>query len=441
MNILRNFSKLSWQEKVETLSRDTSLSDELKERLRKFRHEDDTIQSSIDRISENVLSSFYLPYSIAPNFLINGQVYHVPMVTEESSVVAAASKGAKLWAERGGFQAEIVNTLKVGHVHLKSSAPFAMLSEFFETSRNAIVGEMSPLTEKMERRGGGIRRIHLVDTSAKIEHYYQIRFEVDTCDAMGANFINSLLETYALKFKEKASTWPKFDQGGHDIQIVMAILSNYTPECLVKAKISCPIEELRFDPTLTEHEYCEKFNFAVKIANITPDRAVTHNKGIFNGIDAVILATGNDFRSVEACGHAYACRKGSYQALTTVFVENREFHYELEIPLALGTIGGLTRNHPLVQISMELLRNPSAKELMAIVASVGLSQNFSAVNSLITSGIQKGHMKLHIRNIFEQLQVGKEEQEILLAHFKEKTVSYHEVRTTLGLIQNLQKTG
>jgi hydroxymethylglutaryl-CoA reductase len=232
---------------------------------------------------------------------------------------------------------------------------------------------------------------------------------------MGANFINSILEQVATEFKTRVSEDLK--PQSNDFQIIMSILSNYTPECLVECSVSCPITELgHFSDAMGPHEFAQKFVNAVKIAQVDTNRAVTHNKGIMNGIDAVVLATGNDFRAVEACAHAYAARSGQYQSLSEAKIIGDEFHFTLKLPLAIGTVGGLTSLHPLAKASLMILEKPSAEKLMMIMASVGLAQNFSAVKSLITTGIQKGHMKLHLLNVLNQL--GADQNQIGLRYKK-----------------------
>ncbi|MEK0420523.1 MAG: hypothetical protein RLZZ161_374, partial [Bacteroidota bacterium] len=210
------------------------------------------------------------------------------------------------------------------------------------------------------------------------------------------------------------------------VQIVMSILSNYTPECIVRAEVSCPIEEINEGSGIGNREFADKFCRAIRIAEIEPYRAVTHNKGIMNGIDAVVLATGNDFRAVEACAHAFASRNGGYRSLTHAEIKDDHFVFSIEIPLSLGTVGGITNLHPMVKFAHEILGNPGAAELMQIVATAGLAQNFSAVRSLITSGIQKGHMKMHLLNILNQLEATEEEKAQIVEYFKDHVVSYSE---------------
>ena len=258
----------------------------------------------------------------------------------------------------------------------------------------------------------------------------------ETIDSMGANFINSCLEQLAKTFKDAAHSYIDFNLNERDITIVMSILSNYVPNCLVRAEVSCQVSELA-DKKITNPEFfAEKFVQAVRIAEIEPFRAVTHNKGIMNGVDSVILATGNDFRAVEAGVHAYAARNGKYSSLSHAKIENGLFSFWMEIPLALGTVGGLTSLHPLVKVALEILGKPSAKELMQLAAVVGLAQNFAALRSLTTTGIQEGHMKMHINNILNQFQTTFEERKIIKAHFEGNSISHAAV---VNFIEKLRK--
>jgi len=287
----------------------------------------------------------------------------------------------------------------------------------------------------MEKRGGGILDIKLVDKTDKLENYYQLHATFNTKDSMGANFINSCLEQFAKTLEREVASYEGFSESEKQIQIIMCILSNFVPNCLVRAEVSCKVEELNEDTGVNPMEFAEKFVKAVKIAEIEPYRAVTHNKGIMNGVDAVVLATGNDFRAVEAGAHAYASRNGSYSSLSHASIENGVFKFWLDIPLALGTVGGLTSLHPLVKFSLEMLGKPSAEDLMKIVAVTGLAQNFAALRSLTTTGIQKGHMKMHIHNILNQFQATKEEKEKVMAHFNDTTASHSLVVDYLEMIR------
>jgi hydroxymethylglutaryl-CoA reductase len=203
----------------------------------------------------------------------------------------------------------------------------------------------------------------------------------------------------------------------------MSILSNYAPKCLVRASVKCPVSDFIPENGWTGNDFAKKIIQAVEIAKKESYRAVTHNKGVMNGVDAVVLATGNDFRAIEAGVHSYASKNGQYTSLSNAFVKNDIFHMELVIPLALGTIGGLTRLHPMVKWSLELLGNPDAKTLMKIIAVTGLAQNFAALRSLVTSGIQKGHMKMHLLNILNQMGASEDHKKAAIIYFKKHIVS------------------
>jgi hydroxymethylglutaryl-CoA reductase len=207
----------------------------------------------------------------------------------------------------------------------------------------------------------------------------------------------------------------------------MSILSNYVPNCLVRAEVSCPVADLEAESGISGANFARKMVQAVAVANSEPYRAVTHNKGIMNGVDAVVLATGNDFRAIEAGVHAYASRSGRYRSLSQAEVSDGIFRFWMDIPLALGTVGGLTGLHPLVRVAHEILQKPSAPELMQIVAVAGLAQNFAALRSLVTVGIQRGHMKMHLLNILNQLSATRQEKETLIDHFKTHTVTHNAV--------------
>ncbi len=433
------FSKLTKPEKINWLSENFFPEPEAAVRsFAEWQHANIDVQRVIDGFTENAVANFPLPLSVAPNFLINGTIYAVPMVIEESSVVAAASSAAKFWADRGGFHAEVVGTVKLGQVHFRWAGCSERLRAIFPDLKASLLAESKDLTANMERRGGGILDLELLDFTHLEPRYYQLRASFETCDSMGANFINSVLERFADSLEHFLTNTPGLNDTERDVEVVMAILSNYTPQCLVRAWAETPIasfEQLARKQGMDAAALADRFAVAVRIATIDPYRATTHNKGIFNGIDAVVLATGNDFRAVEACGHAYACRDGQYRSLSCCTVEDGMFRFELEIPLALGTVGGLTALHPLAKCSLEMLGNPSASELMCIAACVGLAQNFAAVRSLITTGIQQGHMKMHLTNILHHLGASEMEVEAAQVHFSNQTVSFSAVRAFLSSVQ------
>lgn len=429
---IAGFSKLTKSEKIDWIV-NTYLSKNkfAKDILTQYWNSDTKLQQLHDEFIENTISNYYLPLGVAPNFLINNEFYTIPMTIEESSVVAAASKAAKFWLDRGGFKTSVISTTKIGQVHFIYNGDFNKLETFFNAVKPQLLEDTRAITTNMEKRGGGILDIVLRDKTADINGYYQLHASFETLDAMGANFINSCLEQFAKTFKAEALNFELFTDAEKQIDIVMSILSNYVPDCLVRAEVSCPVDQLIENGSISGKAFAEKFVQAVNIAEKEPYRAVTHNKGIMNGIDAVVLATGNDFRAIEACVHAYAARNGQYSSLTHAKIENNMFSFWIEIPLALGTVGGLTGLHPLVKLSLELLGKPSARELMQIVAVAGLAQNFAALRSLTTTGIQQGHMKMHLMNILNQFEATNKEKAILTEHFKNNTVSHSAVVSAL----------
>jgi len=411
--MISGFSKLTKEEKINWLATNYFTNQtEIISTLKKYWNSDELLQQLHDDFIENTISNFYLPYGVAPNFLINNTSYAIPMVIEESSVVAAASLVAKFWSTRGGFKAEVLSTTKIGQVHFMYTGDKNELIQYFNSKKELFKMVTTSITKNMEKRGGGILDIQLIDKTEKLPNYYQIHVTFETVDSMGANFINSCLEAIAKEFRSDA------------IEIVMSILSNYVPECLVRTEVSCSIEELGGEDP---QQFAKKFHQAVQIAGVEPHRAVTHNKGIMNGIDAVVLATGNDFRAIEAGVHAYASRSGHYTSLTHCEITNGIFRFWIEIPLAVGTVGGLTSLHPLAKLSLEMLQRPSAKELMMIIATAGLAQNFAALRALTTKGIQHGHMKMHLMNILHQLEADEHEKAVIANYFDGKTVTHSAV--------------
>ncbi|MDD7886547.1 hydroxymethylglutaryl-CoA reductase, degradative [Flavivirga sp. 57AJ16] len=425
---IAGFSKLSKSKKIDWIVETYfSNTEDAKRILKQYWNTDEKLQQLHDEFIENTITNYYLPLGVAPNFLINDKLYTIPMAIEESSVVAAASKAAKFWLERGGFKTRVISTTKIGQVHFIYKGDYEKLKRFFNKTKPKLIQDSKSITANMEKRGGGIIDIELRDKTADIDHYYQLHASFETLDAMGANFINSCLEQFAKTFKNDALLFQAFSAEEKQIDIVMSILSNYVPNCLVRAEVSCKVEDLSEDSSMSGETFANKFIQAVNIAEVEPYRAVTHNKGIMNGIDAVVLATGNDFRAVEAGVHAYASRHGRYSSLTHAKIENGIFTFWMEIPLALGTVGGLTGLHPLVKLALELLHKPSAKMLMQIVAVAGLAQNFAALRSLTTTGIQQGHMKMHLMNILNQFDANNEEKQTITEHFKTNVVTHSAV--------------
>ena len=434
---IKGFSKLSKVGKIKWIVENFYKDPEsVMGELMSYWHSNEEQQKVLDNFSENTISNFPMPFGVAPNFVIDGKTYCIPMVIEESSVVAAASSAAKFWMSRGGFKTEIKNTIKLGQVHFRWFGNKEKLKYHFPELKQALIEECFVFTKSMVERGGGILDINLIDLTDKEEGLYQLLGSFETCDSMGANFINTCLEQFAQTLNTYFKTASDFEKEERKVEVIMSILSNYTPDCIVRAWVECPIDELgSFPGKMSAQEFAKRFATAIRIAEIDPYRATTHNKGIYNGIDAIVIATGNDFRAIEACGHTYASRNGQYSSLSHCSIEDGIFKFWIDVPMAVGTVGGLTSLHPIAKRSLEMLENPNAQELMCIIAATGLAQNFSAVRSLVTTGIQKGHMKMHLLNILNQLKADQKEELAAIDHFTNEIVSFSAVREFLDKLR------
>jgi len=427
------FSKLSRDEKISWVSKNfLNNSDEFESILNKYLNDDKDIQLIHNSLSENAVSNFHLPYSISPNFLINHKNYCIPLVTEESSVVAALSNSSKYWYDRGGFKSKVISKIKTGQVHFKYNGDAENLEKFINDNKHRLIEATDRITNKMRERGGGISDIKLINKSAELKSYYQLHIDFRTIDSMGANFINSCLEIISKKFYQLLNDSLHFKESEKKIEVIMSILSNYTPECIVESSLECEIGDLGDIDGMSSQEFANRFKDAFDIADIDINRAVTHNKGIMNGIDAVLISTGNDFRAVEAGVHAFASSKGKYKSLSNCSIIDNIFKISLKIPLSIGTVGGITDVHPMVKLSLKLLNNPTSDELMNIICCVGLAQNFAAVKSLVTSGIQKGHMKMHLINLLIKQNATKDQIDKSEEYFRDKDINSQSVKDFLN---------
>ncbi len=342
-----------------------------------------------DQLIENTIGRFALPLGIATNFRINGRDRLIPMITEEPSVIAGASNAARLMRLAGGITASSDPPLMIGQVQLLDVPQMKRAMAALNEKKAAILAAANEALGSLAQRGGGAREIELRQLShAKIGPMLVVHLLVDCQDAMGANAINTALERIAPSLAE-------ISKG----RVVLRILSNLNDRRLARARAQINADAFSHSsvdgPPILQRVY-----EAAALAEIDPYRAATHNKGILNGIDAVVLATGNDWRAVEAGAHAYAARTGNYRSLSTWQVdEYGNLMGSLELPLALGIVGGSTRAHPGAKAALALLDVQSASELAEIVASVGLAQNFAALLALAGEGIQHGHMRLHARQI------------------------------------------
>jgi len=379
-NYLKEFSRLSREEKLNMISGFAPDQDAFKKELESYRFSDNNLQNKFEKISENTISNFHLPYSIAPNFLIDGNIYQVPMVTEESLVVEAASKAANFWYEHGGFKTVEIATAKRGYIHVIWNGSTEGLDALFSQFQGILEEKIDAIINKLDAQKVALNESWLSDMTSEMENYYMLGFSLETGNSMDANLINSLLDYLAKEFKDFA--------GKHNpdkLEIIMAVLSNYTPGSYIKMKVESPVKELgEFDKSIEGRVFAEKFKNAVEIGKHSVSRAVTNNKGIMNGIDAVLMATGNDFRAAEAGAHAYSVTKGKHVSLSDCKISDETFTFWFTIPLALGTTGEITKLHPLVSKSLDILGQPDEKDLMKVVAAAGLASNFSAMASLIT---------------------------------------------------------
>ena len=390
------FSKKSYHERLELLRAQALLSPEKQRSL----EQDEQVSLAVaDQLSENVVGTFSLPYSIIPELLVNGQDYTVPYVTEEPSVVAAASYASKIIKRAGGFTAQVHERQMIGQVALYQVDDPELAQEKIASKKAELLELANQAYPSIVKRGGGARDLHVEEIKGETD-FLVVYLHVDTQEAMGANMLNTMLEALKPVLEE-------LSQG----QSLMGILSNYATDSLVTA--SCRIA-FRYLSRQKDHgrEIAEKIALASQFAQSDPYRAATHNKGIFNGIDAILIATGNDWRAIEAGAHAFASRDGRYQGLSrwSLDTDTEELVGEMTLPMPVATKGGSIGLNPRVALSHELLGNPSAKELAQIIVSIGLAQNFAALKALVSIGIQQGHMKLQAKSL--ALLAGASESEV-----------------------------
>ena len=379
---IEGFSKFTKSEKIDWITKTHfKNAKQAKKQLESYWSLDSKLQARHEEFIENTLSNFYLPLGVAPNFLINGDIYTLPMVIEESSVVAAAANAAKFWSKRGGFKTKVINSLKVGQIHFFYEGNQEELLAFFKNRKSDLLKTLVPLTKNMEARGGGVMSLDLIDKCDILENYYQLHLRFKTGDAMGANVTNTMCEIVA-PLIEKIT-------GG---KTLLRILSNYSTKRMVT--VSAIFDKDAVGGEQVVNDMISAFEFADNDVY----RAVTHNKGVMNGTISVANATGQDSRAIEAAAHAYAAKSGSYRSLTKWAKDaNGNLVGDFELPLSVGIVGGVIQHHPIAKICTKILGVSTANELSCIMATAGLAQNFAAMRALVTEGIQKGHMKLHAR--------------------------------------------
>lgn len=390
---LPGFAKLSPTERIEALLKEGLLTWDEAQILK----EQKGLPLSIaDQLTENVLSTFDLPFSLAPYFLINGRDYVLPMVTEEPSVVAAASFAAKLIQRSGGFTTQVHQRQMIGEIALTDVKDVEMANKRILEDKETLLQLANEAYPSIVKRGGGARDLWVENKG----DFLIVYLAVDPKEAMGANMLNTMLEALTDRIQELSSG-----------QALMAILSNLATRSLVSARCAIDFKALSRNPE-EAIEIAHRMELASQLAQVDPYRAATHNKGIFNGIDALVLATGNDWRAIEAGAHTYAAQSGSYKGLShwTSHPEEKKLYGEITLPMPVATKGGSIGLNPTVQVSHRLLGEPSAIELAGIIASLGLAQNFAALKALVTTGIQAGHMKLQARSL--ALLAGAKEEEV-----------------------------
>lgn len=419
----KKFRDMTLEERLEHIKNKTKLEDK---EIALFNN---TITFGFDEVNkmiENAIGIFQIPLGIADNFVINDKEYLIPMATEEPSVIAAASNAAKIVKQTGGFKAKADKSIMIGQIQLVSynDNDIANTDKVIKTiTKNKIELIKIANTKSKFARCIDIQIKQIDDES--INHLGQmiiIELLIDTKDAMGANVVNTMCESIAPKIES-------LTEG----QVILKILSNYATNRLIRCKGVFPKALIGGDKVL------RRILFAYAFAYSDIYRAVTHNKGIMNGIDSVAIATGQDFRAIESGCHAYACKDGQYRSLTKWYENsNGDLVGEMEIPLAVGVIGGITNIHPLVKACLKILGIASSQELAMIIAAVGLAQNFSAIRALSDEGIQKGHMKLHSKNIAKMAGALDDQiEDISQQMINEANIS---VSRAKGIIETINKT-
>lgn len=413
MSNFSGFYKKSRQERIDILASNRSLSPDSHALLTGDRNLPEDIAG---KMAENHLGTFALPFSVVPEFILNGATYSLPMVTEEPSVVAACSYAAKIIARHGGFTATVHDRLMIGQVALCNLPDVTQAIRNITEQEALLLDTANQAHPSIIKRGGGARRIEVTEK----EDFLIVYLHVDVKEAMGANILNTMLE--ALKPLLEDLT---------DGTALMAILSNYATQSLVTATCRLPVTKIGQD---TAH----KISLASQLAQVDPYRAATHNKGIFNGIDALVLATGNDWRAIEAGGHAYASKDGHYRGLSTWMIEKDELVGELTLPMPIATVGGSIGLNPKVSVAFDLLGQPDAKTLASLVVAAGLCQNFAALRALVTTGIQQGHMKLHAKSL--ALLAGATSEEVDTIAKQLRQAPHANLETAKQLLKQHRKT-
>ena len=377
-----------------------------------------------DKFVENVLGTYGLPYGVALNVRVNGHDYVVPMVVEEPSVVAAASNAAKMVRAGGGFSAECDPPVMISQIQLCDVANVAKAEGAIVAAQDEILAIANASIPGLVSRGGGARGLSVRQLGEPNDRMLAVHVLVDCQDAMGANLVNTVAEAVATRLGELA-----------EARVGLRILSNLCDQRCVRVHCRVPADVLATEE-MNGSAVIDGIVNASRFAELDPYRAATHNKGIMNGIDAVVIATGNDWRAVEAGAHAFAARTGTYKPLAVWRRDGDAIVGELELPLALGTVGGTLRVHPAARLSLRMLGSPSAGVLAAIAASVGLASNLAAVRALATVGIQRGHMALHARSVAVAAgAVGVEVEKVASLIVEARDITIERARQAIELVR------
>ena len=423
-NIWLGFSKKKRIDKIKVLYDNNIINDKYKIIL----ENNINLPTEIaEQMTENTVGTLALPFSIVPNIMVNNINYTVPMVTEEPSVVAACSYAGKLITKSGGFTTEILDRKMIGEVALFDIDDFEKAEKVILQNKDRILNLANDSHPSIVTRGGGAVDITTKILKDKDNSFLIIYLIADVKEAMGANILNNMLEGIKPLLEEITNS-----------KALMAILSNYATKSLVKSICAIDIKYLSNDKR-EAFNIAKKIELASKFAKMDIYRATTHNKGIFNGIDAVVIATGNDWRAIEAGSHAFATKNGKYEGLTNwIFDEtNKKLIGELTLPMPIASVGGSIGLNPTVKAAFNILNNPDAKTLAGIIVSVGLAQNFAALKALVSTGIQKGHMKLQARSL--ALFAGAKDNEIDIVVEKLLTSKFMNLETAKNIISNIRK--
>lgn len=401
---MKSFSKYyqkSWKQRLSILKENGFLDEHEIRQL-----ENQTIDPTLgDTMIENFITQYQLPEGLAMNYVVNGEEYLIPMVTEEPSVIAAASNGARLVKLGGGFKAQSLSRLMIGQIVIENVTAMDQLVGAVKSMKGELLQIANSAHPSIVHRGGGARWLR---TRVLADDLMSLDLAVDVQEAMGANMLNTMLEAVADRIRTELHQ-----------DVLMSILSNYATESLVITHAEIPINALTKEK-IDGITVAQKIVQASRLAQLDPYRAATNNKGIMNGIDAVVIASGNDWRSIEAGAHAYASRDGHYRGLSQWRIDDNRLIGELTVPMPVGSVGGSIKIVPLVKINHHLMKIKNATQLAQLIVSVGLGQNLAALYALVTDGIQRGHMRLQLKSLAASVGAKKDEIAVIVKGLEER---------------------